>query len=149
MITPPQRLPQNLRMKLKQTMSALADALNITGAFNIQALIVQAAQGATIKVIETNLRNSRSLPFVSKAVGLDFASEAVRAMITARTRAEISETERNRTQGMLQTCDSFAFGATSSSWRTGVKSAKFSWRRVPGSDPGDLGVDMRSTGEVA
>merc|ERR1711988_1005165 len=84
-----------------------------------------------LAVIETNLRASRSLPFVSKVLGVDFAATATRAIIGQPPAYE-------------PRCDAPA----SELGLVGVKAPQFSFRRLPGADP-TLGVDMRSTGEVA
>merc|ERR1711988_271431 len=84
-----------------------------------------------LAVIETNLRASRSLPFVSKVLGVDFASTATRAII-----------------GQPPPYEPLCDASPSALGLVGVKAPQFSFRRLPGADP-VLGVEMRSTGEVA
>lgn len=127
MVFPSDRVDMDLQKRLKRIVASIALELNITGAFNIQAL----HRDGKLAVIETNLRASRSLPFVSKILGVDFAATATRAIM------DIPPAYDSR-------CDQPAsyFG------RVGVKAPQFSFRRLPGADP-VLGVEMRSTGEVA
>merc|ERR1719498_1761779 len=127
MVFPSERVGMDLQKRLKAIVSSIAAELNITGAFNTQAL----HQNGELAVIETNLRASRSLPFVSKVLGVDFAATATRAIVGQPPDYE-------------PRCDKPA----SSFNVVGVKAPQFSFRRLPGADP-ILGVEMRSTGEVA
>jgi carbamoyl-phosphate synthase large subunit len=127
MVFPSEKIGMNTQNKLKGIVGKIAAELNITGAFNIQAL----HKDGQLAVIETNLRASRSLPFVSKVLGIDFASVATRAIVGQPPPYE-------------PLCDAPA----SSFGVVGVKAPQFSFRRLPGADP-LLGVEMRSTGEVA
>merc|ERR1712048_1526083 len=77
MVFPSENVDMDLQQRLKQIVSSIASELNITGAFNIQALYREGG----LAVIETNLRASRSLPFVSKVLGVDFAAVATRAIL--------------------------------------------------------------------
>merc|ERR1719261_114294 len=117
----------DLQQRLKSIVSNIAAELNITGAFNIQAL----HRDGKLGVIETNLRASRSLPFVSKVLGVDFAATATRAIVGKPPPYE-------------PRCDS----SPSALGLVGVKAPQFSFRRLPNAEP-LLGVEMRSTGEVA
>ncbi|MGI9335018.1 MAG: carbamoyl phosphate synthase large subunit, partial [Gammaproteobacteria bacterium] len=101
----------------------LAEALQITGPFNVQFL----AKQNWVKVIECNLRASRSLPFVSKVVNTNFAAEATRCMLGAGPLAPPAD-------------------ALNLDY-VGVKLPMFSFSRLVGADP-LLGVEMSSTGEV-
>jgi carbamoyl-phosphate synthase large subunit len=122
-VLPPQRVPLPTIRRAREIAARLARALAITGPFNIQLL----AKQDDVKVIECNLRASRSLPFVSKATGRDFASAAMRAMLGAPlTAAPIDLLELDY---------------------VAVKAPKFSFTRIAGADP-ILGVEMASTGEV-
>ena len=123
LILPPQRLYLETIRRIKIITRKLAKALNISGPFNIQFL----ARDNNIKVIECNLRASRSFPFVSKVTGLNYIKIATDVMLGH----EIPEVE-NRALDM----DYVA-----------VKAAQFSFRRLAGADP-VLGVEMASTGEV-
>jgi len=122
-VLPPQRLFVPTIRKVREIAMQLARALRITGPFNIQFL----AKNDAVKVIECNLRASRSLPFVSKALDRDFAAAAMRVMLGAPAGVEGVD---------LLDLDYVA-----------VKSPKFSFSRIAGADP-MLGVEMASTGEV-
>ncbi len=122
-VLPPQRLYLPTIRRVREIATQLARALQITGPFNIQFL----ARNDEVKVIECNLRASRSLPFVSKATNRDFAGIAMRAMLGAPVDVlpiDLLELEY-----------------------VAVKSPKFSFSRIAGADP-MLGVEMTSTGEV-
>jgi carbamoyl-phosphate synthase large subunit len=122
LVLPPQRLYLATIRQCKKIAAALARALAITGPFNLQFL----AKHNAVKVIECNLRASRSLPFVSKVTGLNFVSEAMRRMLGVARPVE------NRAVDL----DYVA-----------VKAPMFSFSRLHGADP-FLGVEMASTGEV-
>lgn len=125
MIIPPQRIYLETLKKIKDVTKKLARALNITGPFNIQFL----ARNNEIKVIECNLRASRSFPFTSKANGdINFIEEATLAML-GRTSNWV---EHNPCLDLDRVC---------------VKAPQFSFSRITGADP-TLGVEMMSTGEV-
>ena len=80
MMLPPQSIPIPVIHKARKISQQLAEALNITGPFNVQML----AKHGAVRVIECNLRASRSLPFVSKVTGNNFVREAVRRMLGVR-----------------------------------------------------------------
>ena len=109
--------------QIKKISRAIAKELNISGPFNIQYL----AKGRDIKVIECNLRASRSFPFVSKLLKRNFIETATRIMLDAPySMPDKSEFDIDR---------------------VGVKASQFSFARLQNADP-VLGVDMSSTGEV-
>jgi hypothetical protein len=114
----------------------VAKAFKITGPYNMQ-LILSRSPGSsefTLKVIECNLRASRSFPFVSKVLDKNFIDVATHAIVGA------PELESILPKTDLMKID-----------RGGVKAVKcpvFSWTRLPGADP-ILGVEMASTGEIA
>ena len=122
LVLPPQTLYIATIRRVKQIAVTLARALAITGPFNVQFL----ARHNAVKVIECNLRASRSFPFVSKVIGENFAAEAMRRMLGV-TRDIV-----NRHLDLDY---------------VGVKAPMFSFARVAGADP-MLGVEMMSTGEV-
>jgi carbamoyl-phosphate synthase large subunit len=122
LVLPPQTVYIATLRRIKQIAQQLAKALEITGPFNLQFL----ARRNTVKVIECNLRASRSLPFVSKVTGKNFAAEAMRRML-----------------GVVQPVDSHSLDLD----YVGVKAPMFSFSRLVGADP-LLGVEMMSTGEV-
>jgi carbamoyl-phosphate synthase large subunit len=120
---PPQKLYVETMRRIKKVSSQIAKALQITGPFNIQYL----AKNNDIKVIECNLRASRSFPFVSKVLKINFIDLATRAML-----------------GMpVEKPAKSAFDLD----YVGIKASQFSFSRLQGADP-VLGVDMASTGEV-
>jgi carbamoyl-phosphate synthase large subunit len=120
---PPQRLYVETVRKIKRVGREIASALGITGPFNIQFL----AKDNDIKVIECNLRASRSFPFVSKVLKLNFIELATRIML--------GET--------VERPDKNEFDLD----YVGIKASQFSFARLQKADP-VLGVDMASTGEV-
>ncbi len=124
LVLPPQKLYLETVRRIKLIARRLAAALQISGPFNIQFL----ARDNHIKVIECNLRASRSFPFVSKVTGINFIRLATRIMLGITGDQVV-----NRTLDL----DYVA-----------VKAAQFSFRRLSGADP-LLGVEMASTGEVA
>ncbi len=123
-VLPPQRTYLETMRRVKLISKRIAGALEITGPFNIQFL----ARDNDVKVIECNLRASRSFPFVSKVLGIDFIDMAVKIMLGLEVRPP------NRSSFDLD--------------YVGVKAPQFSFTRLKGSDP-VLGVEMVSTGEVA
>ena len=120
---PPQKIYGVTIEKLKKKAAAIAAELRITGPFNIQFL----AQSGQIKVIECNLRASRSFPFVSKVLKVNFIELATQAMLGLRP----------------EPCTKNAFALE----YVGVKASQFSFARLGQADP-VTGVDMASTGEV-
>ncbi len=123
MVFPAQQITFATTRQIKKISKAIAKELNISGPFNIQYL----AKGATVKVIECNLRASRSFPFVSKVLKRNFIETATKIMLDAP----------------YQKPDKSVFDID----RIGVKASQFSFNRLQNADP-VLGVDMSSTGEV-
>ncbi len=120
---PPQKLYVETMRRIKKIGSQIARALNISGPFNIQFL----AKNNDIKVIECNLRASRSFPFVSKVLKINFIDLATRIMLGI----------------LVEKPSKSAFHLD----YVGIKASQFSFSRLQGADP-VLGVDMVSTGEV-
>ncbi|MCH5346408.1 MAG: carbamoyl-phosphate synthase (glutamine-hydrolyzing) large subunit [Muribaculaceae bacterium] len=120
---PPQKLYVETMRRIKKVSSKIAKALNISGPFNIQYL----AKNNDIKVIECNLRASRSFPFVSKVLKINFIDLATRVMLGLP----------------VEKPSKSAFDLD----YVGIKASQFSFSRLQGADP-VLGVDMSSTGEV-
>ncbi len=120
---PPQKLYVETMRRIKKVSSSIAKALNISGPFNIQFL----AKNNDIKVIECNLRASRSFPFVSKVLKINFIDLATKIMLGIH----VDKPAKN-----LFDLD-----------YVGIKASQFSFSRLQGADP-VLGVDMSSTGEV-
>ena len=123
LVFPAQKIYFETARRIKKVSKMIAKELNISGPFNIQYL----AKNNDIKVIECNLRASRSFPFVSKVLKRNFIETATRIMLDAPYRKP----------------DSSAFDID----RIGVKASQFSFTRLHNADP-VLGVDMSSTGEV-
>ena len=123
LVCPAQKIYYATGRKIKQISRQIAKELNISGPFNIQYL----ARKNEVKVIECNLRASRSFPFVSKVLKRNFIETATRIMLDAPyTKPDKSEFDID--------------------W-IGVKAPQFSFSRLQNADP-VLGVDMASTGEV-
>lgn len=127
-VLPPQRLYFETIKRVKKTTKAIAKELNISGPFNIQFL----AKNNEIKVIECNLRASRSFPFSSKVTGYNFIEIATYAMLDHQKIEQIKKVNYK----------------TLELDHIGIKAAQFSFTRLKGADP-TLGVEMASTGEVA
>ena len=123
MVFPAQHIYFSTIRQIKKISRKIAQELNISGPFNIQFL----AKNREVKVIECNLRASRSFPFVSKILKRNFIETATKIMLDAP----------------YQTPDRSEFDID----RIGVKASQFSFARLQNADP-VLGVDMSSTGEV-
>ncbi|KAJ5690845.1 Protein pyrABCN [Penicillium macrosclerotiorum] len=124
LILPPQDLSAETVRRIEEATRKIGNALNVTGPYNIQFI----AKDNDIKVIECNVRASRSFPFVSKVMGVDLIEMATKAMIG------IPFTEYPPVKVPKD--------------YVGVKVPQFSFSRLSGADP-VLGVEMASTGEVA
>jgi len=120
---PPQKIYVETIRRIKKIAGEIARSLHISGPFNIQFL----AKDNYIKVIECNLRSSRSFPFVSKVLKLNFIDLATRVMLGQK----VEKPEKS------------AFDLD----YVGIKASQFSFHRLQQADP-VLGVDMASTGEV-
>ncbi|ODV85084.1 hypothetical protein CANARDRAFT_28799 [[Candida] arabinofermentans NRRL YB-2248] len=131
LVLPPQNIAPEIMLRLKEIADKVAAAWNITGPFNMQ--IIKADNPETgvpdLKVIECNIRASRSFPFVSKVLGINFIDVAVKALLDANVPAPVNLMEKK-----------YDYVAT--------KVPQFSFTRLAGADP-FLGVEMSSTGEVA
>jgi len=123
-VLPPQRVNLETLGRIKVIAKKIAKGLSISGPFNLQLL----AKENRIKVIECNLRASRSFPFASKVTNVNFVKLATQALLG-----------KAPTDVRYQTIDLD---------HVGVKAAQFSFARLKGADP-RLGVEMASTGEVA
>ena len=124
LILPPQDLDPVTIRGIEDATRKIGDALNVTGPFNIQFI----AKDNVIKVIECNVRASRSFPFVSKVMGVDLIEMATKAILGVSV------------NGYPPTDIPKDY--------VGVKVPQFSFSRLSGADP-VLGVEMASTGEVA
>jgi carbamoyl-phosphate synthase large subunit len=124
LVLPPQRVYFETVRQIRQNSTEIAKALNINGPFNIQYI----AENNRVKVIECNLRASRSFPFVSKTLNHNFIEIATRVIVGEKIQ---------RIPLHIYDYDYVA-----------VKAPEFSFTRLEGADPA-TGVEMSSTGEVA
>ncbi|XP_008937482.1 PREDICTED: carbamoyl-phosphate synthase [ammonia], mitochondrial, partial [Merops nubicus] len=129
LMLPTQTISQGALEKVKAATKKIANAFAISGPFNVQFLV----RGSDVLVIECNLRASRSFPFVSKALGVDFIDVATKVM----TGREVNESS-------LPTLDHPIIPSK----YVGIKAPMFSWSRLRDADP-VLRCEMASTGEVA
>ncbi|MBI3035661.1 carbamoyl-phosphate synthase (glutamine-hydrolyzing) large subunit [Candidatus Woesearchaeota archaeon] len=123
MVLPPQYTYLETIRKIKETTKKIAQALKITGPFNIQFI----AKNNQLMVIECNLRASRSFPFVSKVTKHNFIELATKAMLGMDIKGKYNTLDMDY---------------------VGIKAPQFSFSRLHGADP-VLSVEMASTGEVA
>ncbi|KAK0383151.1 hypothetical protein NLU13_9064 [Sarocladium strictum] len=131
LVLPPANLDAKVMERVKEIAQKVAKAWKITGPFNMQIIKAENPDGGEplLKVIECNLRASRSFPFVSKVLGLNF--------IDVATKALVGKDVPDPTDLMAVKRDYVA-----------TKVPQFSWTRLAGADP-FLGVEMASTGEIA
>ncbi|KAL8927665.1 MAG: hypothetical protein Q9172_001294 [Xanthocarpia lactea] len=131
LVLPPVNLDERILARVKEIAEKVAKAWNITGPFNMQIIKARDPSGGepALKVIECNLRASRSFPFVSKVLGTNFIDTATKALIGRDVPEPVDL--------MAQKRDYLA-----------TKVPQFSWTRLAGADP-FLGVEMSSTGEIA
>merc|ERR1711977_182608 len=131
LILPPATLDQTTMDRVKEIAVKVAKAWRITGPFNMQIIKAADPHGGLpqLKVIECNLRASRSFPFVSKVLGTNFIDAATKALVGTNVPAPVDLMAIKR--------DYLA-----------TKVPQFSWTRLAGADP-FLGVEMSSTGEIA
>jgi carbamoyl-phosphate synthase large subunit len=122
-VLPAQNLYLETVRRAKQITKKIIEQLNITGPFNVQFI----ARDNELRVIECNVRASRSFPFASKVTGHNFIKIATEAMLGIKNTNEYQTLEYDY---------------------VGVKSPQFSYNRLKGADP-VAGVEMASTGEVA
>lgn len=130
LVLPPANLSPEIMSRVKGIAEKVAKAWTITGPFNMQIIKADVpGSESALKVIECNLRASRSFPFVSKVLGTNFIDVATKALVGRDVPTPVDLMARKR--GYLAT-----------------KVPQFSWTRLAGADP-FLGVEMSSTGEVA
>jgi len=130
LLLPAQRLPLETHRRVMQIAMQMCKALNISGPFNVQFMSQEGVSSSmrSVKVIECNVRASRTVPFVSKTLNVNFIELATRVMLGQEVKSV-----------PVHVYD-FDFIA--------CKAAMFSFLRLSGSDP-HVGVEMQSTGEVA
>lgn len=131
LVLPPTNLDETTLDRIKEIAEKVAKAWNITGPFNMQIIKSDDPEGGLphLKVIECNLRASRSFPFVSKVLGTNFIDVATKALVGQQVPEPVDLMKVKR--------DYLA-----------TKVPQFSWTRLAGADP-FLGVEMASTGEMA
>ncbi|ETS86723.1 Carbamoyl-phosphate synthase arginine-specific large chain [Pestalotiopsis fici W106-1] len=131
LVLPPVNQDERTLERLKEIARKVAKAWKITGPFNMQIIKAENPEGGEpqLKVIECNLRASRSFPFVSKVLGTNFIDVATKALVGQDVPEPVDLMAKKR--------DYLA-----------VKVPQFSWTRLAGADP-FLGVEMASTGEMA
>ncbi|KAH6913948.1 carbamoyl-phosphate synthase subunit arginine-specific large [Coprinopsis sp. MPI-PUGE-AT-0042] len=132
LVLPPHSLAERDMERCKEIAEKVAAAFEISGPFNMQIIRKPSAspeQDAELKVIECNLRASRSFPFVSKVLAHNFIETATSAIVDQQVPEPVDLMKQARDY-------------------TAIKVALFSWTRLGGADP-FLGVEMASTGEVA
>ena len=135
MVYPPISLAFRVITECEIIAEKIAAELEISGPFNLQVILTPASR---LKVIETNLRASRSMPFVAHATKVDFLREAALAILDLpSSRSEVFRTSVGMKAGETSVRRSFT-----------VKRSVFSFKRLPGADV-LRGVTMKSTGEVA
>lgn len=131
LVLPPVNQDEQTMERLKEIAQKVAKAWSITGPFNMQIIKAADPEGGLpqLKVIECNLRASRSFPFSSKVLGTNFVDVATRALLNRDVPEPVDLMKEKR--------DYLA-----------IKVPQFSWTRLAGADP-YLGVEMASTGEMA
>lgn len=131
LVLPPANLDENILARVKEIAEKVAKAWNITGPFNMQIIKAKDPSGGEdqLKVIECNLRASRSFPFVSKVLGTNFIDVATKTLIGRDVPEPVDLMAIKRDY-------------------VATKVPQFSWTRLAGADP-FLGVEMASTGEIA
>ncbi|KAL1267568.1 hypothetical protein QQF64_032931, partial [Cirrhinus molitorella] len=129
LMLPTQTISQGALEKVKTATQKIAKAFEISGPFNTQFLV----KGNDVMVIECNLRASRSFPFVSKTIGVDFIDVATRVMVVE----PLDESRLPSLENPIIPVD-----------YVGIKAPMFSWPRLREADP-VLRCEMASTGEVA
>lgn len=132
LVLPPQNLSPVILNRLKTIADKVASAWKITGPFNMQVILNKTGESdedAELKVIECNIRASRSFPFVSKVLGTNFIDVAAKALLNENVPAPVDLMAKD-------------YG------RVATKVPQFSFTRLAGADP-FLGVEMSSTGEIA
>lgn len=132
LVLPPVNLDERIQARCKEIAEKVAKAWKITGPFNMQIIKADnptSGEEALLKVIECNLRASRSFPFVSKVLGTNFIDVATRALVGRDVPEPVDLMSVKRDY-------------------VATKVPQFSWTRLAGADP-YLGVEMSSTGEMA
>ncbi|CAL3963999.1 hypothetical protein PZA11_001468 [Diplocarpon coronariae] len=131
LVLPPASLDNTTMERVKEIAIKVARAWSITGPFNMQIIKAADPNGGLplLKVIECNLRASRSFPFVSKVLGLNFVDVATKALVSTNVPEPVDLMAVKRDY-------------------VATKVPQFSWTRLAGADP-FLGVEMSSTGEIA
>uniref|UniRef100_A0A1I8JML0 Carbamoyl phosphate synthase arginine-specific large chain n=1 Tax=Macrostomum lignano TaxID=282301 RepID=A0A1I8JML0_9PLAT len=130
LVLPPHTINEDVKAQIRDVVKRIAERFSITGPFNTQFLVTPEQK---VLVIETNLRASRSFPFVSKTLGTDFIATATKVMLGV-------EPDQKDLYTMENPREPVGF--------VGIKASMFSWPRLKAADP-LLRCEMSSTGEVA
>nr|AGT02440.1 carbamoylphosphate synthase (glutaminehydrolysing) [Strigomonas culicis] len=125
MFLPPQNTDKDTMKRIYESVTRIAERLDVVGPMNVQFLLT--AQGQ-LRVIEANVRSSRSVPFVSKTLGISFPAVMVSAFLARKDQNLVPIKRAKMTH-------------------IGCKASMFSFNRLAGADP-ILGVEMASTGEI-
>jgi carbamoyl-phosphate synthase large subunit len=128
-VLPPPGLDERVRAEIEEIVSTLAPALGVVGLVNVQLAVLD----GRVHVLEANPRASRTVPFASKAIGINLVEAACKLAAGARLSTLRVLESGDQTPGHVS--------------QVSVKAAVFPFQRFPGSDP-ILGPEMRSTGEV-
>nr|AGT02526.1 glutamine-hydrolysing carbamoyl-phosphate synthase [Herpetomonas muscarum] len=125
MFLPPQYTDKDTMKKIYDSATRIAEQLDVVGPMNVQFLLTKEGQ---LRVIEANVRSSRSVPFVSKTLGISFPAMMVSAFLARKDQHLVPIKRAKMTH-------------------IGCKASMFSFNRLAGADP-ILGVEMASTGEI-
>nr|AGT02703.1 glutamine-hydrolysing carbamoyl-phosphate synthase [Strigomonas galati] len=125
MFLPPQNTDKDTMKKIYESVTRIAERLDVVGPMNVQFLLTAKGQ---LRVIEANVRSSRSVPFVSKTLGISFPAVMVSAFLARKDQNLVPIKRAKMTH-------------------IGCKASMFSFNRLAGADP-ILGVEMASTGEI-
>ena len=160
LVLPPANLDDRTIERVREITGMVAKAWNITGPFNMQIIKGMSPESPSsstttnneppLKVIECNLRASRSFPFVSKVLGVNFIDVATRALV-GRDVPVATDLMTTSTSDSTTSSDANAPKPSTSPTKRkylATKVPQFSWTRLAGADP-YLGVEMSSTGEMA
>ena len=125
MLLPPQNTDKDTMKRIYDSVTCIAEKLDVVGPMNVQFLLTAEGQ---LRVIEANVRSSRSVPFVSKTLGISFPAMMVSAFLARKDQNLVPIKRAKMTH-------------------IGCKASMFSFNRLAGADP-ILGVEMASTGEI-
>lgn len=154
LVLPPDNLDDPTMARIKEIAQKVAKAWKITGPFNMQIIKAEKPDGGepALKVIECNLRASRSFPFSSKVLGTNFIDIATRALVGKDVPEPVDLMTEKRDFVAIKVVSSasrpISPGGSPDPNANFLSQPQFSWTRLAGADP-YLGVEMASTGEMA